>query len=148
MNRRSQRSCYGTEDSLVLTSIRHVMLCDMDQPEVSSDSSAAATEVSPAVLRRFFVISLLPVIGVLLFAVAGVLGLLAFAHNTSLACEGFFAGPMDTDCSHSSYWLPVSLGVSALLLVLGGGAFSSYYAARHIGLPVLAAFQQRRRVTR
>ena len=124
------------------------MLDDMDQPEVSSAGSAAPTEVSPAVLRRFFVISLLPVIGVLLFAVAGALGLRAFAHNSSLACEGLFASPMATDCSHYSYWLPLSLGVSALLLVVGGGAFASYYAARHIGLPVLAAFQRGRRASR
>lgn len=120
----------------------------MDQHEDSSGSSTAAIAVSPAMLRRVFVVSLLPGIGVLLFALGGALGLRAFAHNTSLTCDGRFADPIATGCSHYSYWMPVSLGISGLLLVLGGGAFASYYATRHIGLPVLAAFQRRRRSLR
>jgi hypothetical protein len=100
------------------------------------------TEVSPAVLRRVFLLGMLPMLGVLLFAVAGALALRAFGHNNSLACDNVFGAA--TSCSHTSYALPITVGVVALLLVMGGGALASYYAARHVGLPLLAVLRQRR----
>ena len=101
-------------------------------------------DVDPAAVRRVYLLGLLPMLGVLLFAVAAVLGLRAFSHNNSLSCSdlgGSFTAA--AGCSHYSYALPIGLGVVAVLLVMGGGAAASYYAARHVGLPLLATMRRR-----
>ena len=86
---------------------------------------------------------LVPMLGVILFAVAGALGLRAFSHNNSLSC-GFDSPASGTGaCAHYSYALPVAVGVLALLLLIGGGAFASYYTMRSVGLPLFAALRRR-----
>lgn len=72
--------------------------------------------VEPRTLRRVFLVSLLPAVGVLMLAGAGALALRAFSHNSSLACSGPF-GASTTGCSHYSYAPAVVLGVAAVLLV-------------------------------
>jgi hypothetical protein len=80
-------------------------------------------------------------LGVVLFAVAGALGLRAFSHNNSLSCGSPVVGA--GACDHYSYALPVVVGVIGLLVLIGGGAFASYYAMRNVGLPLLTALRQR-----
>ena len=108
--------------------------------------AAPEQDVDPAVLRRVFLLGLLPMLGILLFAVGAVLGMRAFSHNNSLSCGGLGNGfgASAVGCTHYSYALPIGLGVVAVLLVMGGGAAASYYAARHVGLPLLAALRRRR----
>ncbi|MCA1711587.1 MAG: hypothetical protein LC789_08120 [Actinobacteria bacterium] len=117
----------------------------MDQRRDSTAHGQARSEIDPAKLRRLFMISLLPFLGVMLFAAAGALGLRAFAHNNSLECGGGFASAAGETCVQYSYAIPTALGLAALLLVMGGGLFASYYAARNVGLPLLGALQYRRR---
>lgn len=88
-------------------------------------------------------IGLVPVLGFLLFASAGVLGMRAFIHNQSLNC-GFHSPTIATaGCGHYSYVPPVVLGVVGLLLLMGGGALGSYFAMRNVGLPLVAALRRR-----
>lgn len=90
------------------------------------------------------VLGLVPMLGVLLFGAAGVLGLRAFSHNNSLSC-GFDSPTIaGSGCSHYSYTPAVVLGITALVLVIGGGAFASYYAMRNVGVPLIAALRQRK----
>ena len=97
------------------------------------------------VLRRLLAISVLPFVGALLFAAAGALGLPAFAHNSAIDCVGGFSTAVSASCATYLYRSPVALGIVGVLLAGGGGAFASYYAARHVGLPAMAVFRQRRR---
>lgn len=104
-----------------------------------------AGQVTPGVVRGLYLRVLLPILGMLLFAAGGALGLRAFAHNSSLSCAGPFASAGGDGCTHYSYLLPIGLGIGGMLLVIGGGMYASYYAAQRVGLPVLAAWQQRGR---
>ena len=104
-----------------------------------------AGRVTPGVVRGLYLRFLLPMLGMLLFAAGGALGLRAFAHNSSLECAGPFSSSVAGACTQYSYLLPIGLGIGGLLLVIGGGMYASYYAAQHVGLPVLAAWQQRGR---
>lgn len=113
----------------------------MAAPEQQTPGGDIASP-SPTTARRLALLGLVPVIGVLLFAAAGGLALRAFAHNNSLSCDGTFSAVAGA-CSHYSYALPVALGVVAVLLVMGGGAFASYYVMRNVGLPLLAALRRR-----
>jgi len=90
--------------------------------------------------RRLTLLGLVPVLGVLLFGVAAVLGLRAFAHNNSLDCGGLGGSA----CSHYSYAPAIVLGVVAVVVLMGGGALASYYAMRNVGVPLLAALRQRK----
>jgi hypothetical protein len=88
-------------------------------------------------------LGLIPMVGVLLFAVAGLLGIRAFSHNNSLTC-GFDNPTIGAGgCSHYSYALPIVVGVVAVLLVIGGGAVANYYAMRNVGLPLLSSLRRR-----
>ena len=106
----------------------------MGAPE--SDDQAGFEERLSKPVRRVFLLSLLPMFGLLLFALAGGLALRAFSHNNSFSCT--------VGCSHYSYALPIAVGVVGILLLMVGGAFASYYTARNVGLPLLAALRQRR----
>lgn len=82
-------------------------------------------------------------LGVVLFAVAGLVGLRAFSHNNSMSC-GFDSPALGAGgCSHYSYTLPVVVGVVGLLVLIGGGALASYYAMRNVGVPLFTALRQR-----
>jgi hypothetical protein len=98
----------------------------------------------PHVLRRVYALWLVPLLGLLTFAAGGALVLRAFAHNSSLACVGPVADAAPATCTHDSYVLPGLLIVIGLLLTMLGGLFASFYAARHLGLPMLSALQRRR----
>jgi ABC-type uncharacterized transport system permease subunit len=91
-------------------------------------------------LRRVFLLSLLPMLGLVLFAVGAGLALRAFGHNNSLSCT--------LSCSHYSYALPIALGVLGIVVLMAGGAFASYYTARNVGLPLIASLMRRQRQQR
>ena len=122
---------------------------DVDRSSDTSDTNDAsdASDVSPAALRRLFLLGLMPVLGVLTFATAGALALQAFSHNNSLSCDALLRSAGAT-CSHYSYAAPIVVGVLGLLLVMGGGAFASYYAARRVGLPLVSALLSAKRQRR
>ena len=91
-------------------------------------------------VRRVFLLALLPMLGLVLFAVGAGLGMRAFSHNNSFSC--------DVSCSHYSYALPISVGILGIVVLMGGGMFASYYTARRVGLPLLASLAQRRQQQR
>lgn len=118
-----------------------VKLLHMTSGEVTEDQDAGLP--TPRTAKLLVFLGIVPMLGVILFAFAGALGLRAFSHNNSLSC-GFDSPTVDAGaCSHYSYALPVAVGVVAVLLVIGGGAFASYYAMRNVGLPLFAALRRR-----
>jgi hypothetical protein len=46
------------------------------------------------------------------------------------------------------FLLSITLGIVGIVVLMGGAAFASYYMARRVGLPVLAALVQRRQQQR
>jgi|SRR5947209_2871466 len=109
---------------------------------VENSGDATVQQPTPATARRLVLLGLIPMLGVLLFGIAGALGLRAFSHNNSLNC-GFGSLGGGSACSHYSYALPVAVGVGGLLLLIGGGALASYYAMRNVGLPLFSALRNR-----
>jgi hypothetical protein len=108
----------------------------------SANEERADADLPTATTAKWLVLlSLLPMVGVLLFGVAGVLGIRAFAHNND--CDLGFSGPGPDACSHYSYALPIVVGVVALVIVIGGGAVANYYALRNVGLPLMASLRRR-----
>ena len=104
--------------------------------------------VATGVVTRLYLLMALPFVGVLVFALGGLLTMRAFSHNNSLDCldpvtVGAFNDP--TTCTHYSYVLPVVVGVLGVVLLLGGGLAASYYAARRIGVPAYLALRRGRR---
>lgn len=106
--------------------------------DLNNDAPLEEALVKP--VRRVFLLSLLPMLGLLLFAVAAGLGMRAFSHNNSFSC--------DVSCSRYSYALPIIVGILGVVVMMGGGMFASYYTARKVGLPLLAALAQRRQQQR
>jgi hypothetical protein len=106
---------------------------------------AGTDPVTPVVLRRLALLSALPFVGFILFAIGGVLALVTFSHNGSpLECSGTFVGT--PPCPHHSYVLAIVLLVVGIVVLMGGGILASYYAARRVGLPLATALMQRRRI--
>jgi hypothetical protein len=106
-----------------------------------TDGSSDADLPTATTAKWLVLLGLIPMLGVLLFAVAGVLGIRAFAHNNDC---GFDLGVVGAGaCTHYSYALPIIVGVLALLMVIGGGAVANYYALRNVGLPLMASLRRR-----
>ena len=54
--------------------------------EVENSGDATVQQPTPGTARRLVLLGLIPMLGVLLFGIAGALGLRAFSHNNSLNC--------------------------------------------------------------
>jgi hypothetical protein len=78
------------------------------------------TAVTPVVLRRLAMLSALPFVGFVLFAVGGVLAVVTFSHNGSpLECSGTFAPGTDGACGHHSYVPAIVLLVIGIVVLMG-----------------------------
>lgn len=99
--------------------------------------------VTPRAVRRLAIVSALPFLGFVLFVIGGILALVTFSHNGSpLECSGTFVGT--PGCAHHSYLPAIVLIVVGVAVLIGGGMFASYYAARHVGLPIINTLVRRR----
>jgi hypothetical protein len=120
-----------------------------DEPLPTGEEQAQAGEVPSSeaaqvarTARRFSLLTALPVVGLLLFVIGGVLMLRAFSHNHSLACNDNSAIAPVPNCSHDSYALPITLGAIGVVIMLSGIVLSNYLLARDVGSPLLLALRR------
>ena len=77
----------------------------MSGTEVSGGEQPSIEEALARPVRRIFLLSLLPLFGLVLFGVGAGLAMRAFSQNNSFSC--------DVSCSHYSYALPIAVGFSS-----------------------------------